>query len=250
MKITTILLAAGKGMRMKSKLPKVLHPLVGRPMVWHALQAIQDFTDEAPVLVVGYQGDEVIAAVGDAAQFVEQTEQLGTGHAVMQTTETLRGKTTLVLVTYGDMPLLTSETFHQIVETQKTNAGPITMLSMINENPRGFGRVVRDSSRLVKAIIEEVDCTPEQLEIKELNVGVYCFEANWLWETLSKIPLSEKGEYYLTDMVGLANNAGLPVKSVVLADAREGMGINSRVHLAEANKIMQQRINQHWMLAG
>jgi bifunctional UDP-N-acetylglucosamine pyrophosphorylase/glucosamine-1-phosphate N-acetyltransferase len=124
------------------------------------------------------------------------------------------------------------------------------MLTMISEFPRGFGRILRNEDGYVTAIVEEVDATPEQLEIKELNVGAYCFKADWLWENLKKLSLSSKGEYFLTDVIGLASKANLPVKALILEDPDEALGINTRVHLAEAETIMRQRINEKWMLAG
>lgn len=250
MKISTVLLAAGMGTRMRSSLPKVLHLLVGRPIIWHCLKAIQAYADEPPVIVIGHQGEAVQQAVGEIAQFVIQNEQLGTGHAVLQAQETLQSKTDLVLVAYGDMPLLTADTFRRIVDTQKENPGPITMLTLIAEDPRGFGRIVRNEDGLVSAIVEEADCTPEQKEIKELNAGVYCFQADWLWENLKNIPQSAKGEYYLTDLVDIASQAGLPVRAMVLEDPAEGLGINTRVHLAEAETALRKRINTGWMLNG
>ena len=250
MKITAVLLAAGKGTRMRSKLPKVLHPLAGRPLIWHSIQAIKDLTDEKPVVVVGHQSEEVQEMVGDTVQFILQEEQLGTGHAVMQAEGLLRGKTDLVLVVSADMPMLTSETLQQLVDTQKNNDGPLTLLTVMTDSPRGFGRILRNESGQVTAIVEEVDATPEQLKIKELNVGAYCFKADWLWGNLKKLPLSSKGEYFLTDAIGIANQAGLPVDAIILENPNEAMGINTRVHLSEAEALMRDRINHKWMLAG
>ncbi len=185
-----------------------------------------------------------------SARCVVQDPPLGTGHAVQQAEASLRGKTDLVLVTYADMPLLRPETLKRLVETQKKNPGPMTMLTVIAADPRGFGRVVRGPDGSVQAIVEEAAATPEQLSINELNVGAYCFSAEWLWDALHQIPLSKKGEYYLTDTVGLAVKAGLPVQALVCDDLAETIGINTRVHLAEAEAAMRQRINRAHMLAG
>jgi len=251
MTLASVILAAGQGTRMKSDLSKVLHPLAGRPLALHAVAIAQAVTDVEPVLVVGRDAEAVREAVGDDAVFVEQAEQRGTGHAVLQARETLRGRTDLVLVTYADMPLLTVGTLRRIVERQRENAGPITMLTLVDENPRGFGRVLRDASGAVTHIVEEAVATPEQLAIKELNAGVYCFDADWLWDHVDRIPLSlPKREYYLTDMIGMAVAEGLRVEAVLTPDARETLGINSRVHLAEAESALRQRINEGWMLAG
>ncbi len=250
MKTTSIILAAGQGTRMKSDLPKVLHPVCGKPMVWHALQAAQSVTDEIPVMVIGHGADGVREAIGDDARFVIQEERLGTGHAVQQAESTLKGETALVLVSSADMPLLTQDTLSQLVERQKANTGPITMFTIIADDPRGFGRIVRGDDKSVKAIVEEADATDEEKAIKELNVGAYCFDADWLWDALARIPRSAKGEYYLTDTVGLAVEAGMRVKAIVLKDAIEAIGVNTRIHLSEAEAGMRLRVNRLHLLNG
>ncbi|HCB02345.1 MAG TPA: UDP-N-acetylglucosamine diphosphorylase/glucosamine-1-phosphate N-acetyltransferase [Anaerolineae bacterium] len=251
MKITAILLAAGQGTRMKSSLPKVLHPIAGKPMIAHALEAIQKSTTEKPIVVVGHGADEVIKYLGDSAQTVLQEPQLGTGHAVMQAEALLKGKTDLVVVCYADMPLLRGETSQKLVETQKNNKGPISMLTVIADDPRGFGRIIRNQNNTVEAIVEEYVATEEQKKIKELNVGGYCFDANWLWEALHRIPKNEKkGEYYLTDTVELASKENLPVLATVMDDVEETIGINTRVHLSEVEVAMRKRINVEHMLNG
>lgn len=251
MKITAILLAAGQGTRMKSSLPKVLHPIAGKPMIWHALQAIRHSTTEKPVVVVGYGAEEVTQYLDDSAQTVLQEPQLGTGHAVMQAEALLKGKTDLIVVCYSDMPLLRSETLQELVETQKRNKGPISMLTVMADDPRGFGRILRKTDGSVNAIVEEYVATAEQLQIKEMNVGGYCFDANWLWDALHRIPKNpRKGEYYLTDVVELASEAGLPVQATVMDDLEEIIGINTRVHLSEVEAAMRRRINHGHMLNG
>lgn len=251
MKSTAILLAAGQGTRMKSSLPKVLHPIAGKPMIWHALRAIQQSTTEKPVVVVGHGADEVKAWLGESAQTVLQEPQLGTGHAVMQAESLLKGKNDLVVVCYSDMPLLRGETLQQLVETQEKNSGPISMLTVIADDPRGFGRVIRRDDGSVEAIVEEYVATPEQLRVRELNVGGYCFDANWLWDALHRIPKNpQKGEYYLTDTVELATRDGLSVQATVMDDLEETIGINTRAHLAEVEAAMRRRITQEHMLNG
>ncbi len=251
MKITAILLAAGQGTRMKSSLPKVLHPVAGKPMIWHALEAIKQSTTGKPIVVVGHGADEVTTYLGDSAHTVLQEPQLGTGHAVMQAESLLKGKTDLVVVCYSDMPLLRGETLQKLVETQKNNKGPISMLTVLADDPRGFGRVIRKADGTVEAIVEEYVATLEQLQVKELNVGGYCFDANWLWEALHRIPKNpKKGEYYLTDTVELASEEGLPVQATVMDDVEETIGINTRVHLSEVEIAMRRRINQRHMLNG
>ncbi len=251
MKVTAILLAAGQGTRMKSKLSKVLHPVAGQPMIWHALHAIQEATTEKPVVVVGHAAQGVIQYLGDSAQTVLQEPQLGTGHAVMQAESVLKGKTDLVVVCYSDMPLLRGVTLKKLVEMQRNNKGPISMLTVIADEPRGFGRIVRKADGTVGAIVEEYVATPEQLQIKELNVGGYCFEADWLWDALKRIPKNpKKGEYYLTDAIELAANDGLPVQALIMDDLQETIGVNTRVHLSEVETAMRVRINHEHMLNG
>jgi len=250
MKITAVLLAAGQGTRMKSDLPKVLHPVCGVPMISHALAAARAASSETPLVVIGHGGERVRTFLGETAQCVLQEPQLGTGHAVLQTEASLRGNTDLVLVTYADMPMLRPETLAHLVETQKHNPGPLTILTVIAADPRGFGRVVRSPDGKVQAIVEEAAASGEQLSIKELNVGAYCFSAAWLWDALHRITLSKKGEYYLTDTVELAVRGGLEVQAVVSDHLAESIGINTRVHLAEADAAMRQRINRAHMLAG
>jgi bifunctional UDP-N-acetylglucosamine pyrophosphorylase/glucosamine-1-phosphate N-acetyltransferase len=251
MKITAVLLAAGQGTRMKSDLPKVLHPLCGKPMLWHVLEALKSATTEKPVVIVGYGAEEVKNYVGDSAECVLQEPQLGTAHAALQAESVLRDKTDYVIVTYADMPLLRGETFKQLLEAQHLNPGPLSLLTVIAEDPRGFGRIVRKADGTVEAIVEEYVATPEQREIKELNVGAYCFKADWLWDALHRIEKNpKKGEYYLTDIVEIAVREDLPVQAVVHNDFLETIGINTRVHLSEAETALRMRINQEHMLNG
>jgi bifunctional UDP-N-acetylglucosamine pyrophosphorylase/glucosamine-1-phosphate N-acetyltransferase len=251
MRVTAVLLAAGQGTRMKSNLPKVLHPVAGKPLIWHALDAISRSTTEKPIVVVGHGADEVTKYLGDSAFTVLQQPQLGTGHAVMQAESLLKGKTDLVVVCYSDMPLMRGETLQKLVETQKNNKGPISMLTVVADDPRGFGRVIRKADGTVESIVEEYVATADQLKVKELNVGGYCFDANWLWDALHRIPKNpKKGEYYLTDTVELATKDGLPVQATLMDDVEETIGINTRVHLSDAELAVRRRINQQHMLNG
>ena len=250
MRVVAVILAAGQGTRIKSNLPKVLHPVAGEPMVLHAIGAAKGVSEDRPVLVVGVGGDRVRETVGERARYVDQQQQLGTGHAVLQARSLLVGQSDVVLVTYADMPLLRAETLHQLVERQRETRPAFTMLTVVQDATRGFGRVLRDASGAVEAIVEEVDATPEQLAIRELNAGVYCFDADWLWSHLEQIPLSVKGEYYLTEMVTIAVAEGRRVEALRTDDPSELLGINTRVHLAEATAVFRQRINEKWMLEG
>lgn len=229
-----VILAAGRGKRMQSDLPKVLHQVNNRPMVDYSLDAAQAATGEKPVVVVGYQADRIMAHLGEKAHFVFQKEQLGTGHALRQAEPLLKDRCQYVLVLTADMPLLTSNTLCQLILTQKRNTGPITMLTLISDTPRGFGRVIRNRNNAVQAIVEEAVASPEQLLIRELNAGVYCFSSNWLWDALYRIKLSPKGEYFLTDLVEIAVKDNLPVQTITLRDPEEALGVNTQDHLFEA----------------
>ncbi|MEJ2707404.1 MAG: bifunctional UDP-N-acetylglucosamine diphosphorylase/glucosamine-1-phosphate N-acetyltransferase GlmU [Anaerolineales bacterium] len=250
MKITSVILAAGKGTRMRSDLPKVLHPLLGKPMFQYAIETARQVTGSDPLMVIGHEAEAVRKAVGSRARLVVQEPQLGTGHAVQQSESMFKERSQLVLVTSADMPLLTPETLNALVEKQVHNSGPFSMLTVIRADAGGFGRVIRDEHGQVVAIVEEAQATQEQLAIQELNVGAYCFDAQWLFQALPRIPLSPKGEYYLTDLVAIAVAEGTSVQALVAPEAEETIGINTRVHLAEAQALLRQRINRAWMLAG
>ena len=250
MRLSAVILAAGQGTRMKSRLPKVLHTLVGKPMAYYALEAARRVTHSAPVLVIGHGAEQVRQVLGDQAEYVLQQPQLGTGHAVMQAEPLLANRTDLVLVIYADMPLLTAQTLGKLVEMAQSHTDPISMLTVTSTETRGFGRILRNEQGQVSGIVEEAQATAEQLDIQELNPGVYCFRAAWLWEALKRIQISPKGEYYLTDLVSMAVTEGHAVQSMSVEDPNEVIGINTRVHLAQAEALLRQRINQSWMLAG
>lgn len=250
MAVDVIILAAGKGTRMVSDLPKPLHQLLGKPMISYVLDAAAPVADRPPIVIVGYGSEEIQATLGESLRYAEQNDLLGTGHAVQQAETFLKGESDLILVLYGDMPLIRTETLNDLIETQKAQDGPLSILTLVEETPRGFGRILRNENGEIQAIIEESDATAEQLEIKELNAGMYCIQADWLWESLSKIPLSSKGEYYLTDLVGIAVQEGKSVASVQVADSQELLGINTRVHLAEAGQVLRSRINKQLMESG
>jgi bifunctional UDP-N-acetylglucosamine pyrophosphorylase/glucosamine-1-phosphate N-acetyltransferase len=235
---------------MRSRFPKVLHPVCGQPMLAYSLAAARQASTETSVVVIGHGAEAVRTWVGDTARCVLQDPPLGTGHALLQAESLLVHNTDLVLVTYADMPLLRPETLQQLVDTQSKNPGPLTLLTVIAPDPRGFGRVVRDAQGKVTAIVEEAAASPDQLSIQELNVGAYCFRSSWLWDALHRLPVSKKGEYYLTDTVALAVQSGQPVEAILCTDLHETIGINTRLHLAEADAAMRLRINTAHMLAG
>ena len=251
MKVRVVLLAAGKGTRMKSRRPKLLHHLCGKPMILHSLESAEQVTKELPVLVVGHGSTAIRETVDSRAEFIEQTEQLGTGHALMQTNHALKDSADLVVVSNADLPLLTSGTLKKLVERQKKNKGPFTILTLRQKEARGFGRVKRNVSGEAIAIIEEAEASEMDLAIDELNVGAYCFHADWLWPALKKIqPSAKKKEYYLTDLLEIAAGERAHIETLSLEDASEAIGINTREHLAEAEAALRQRINRHWMIEG
>jgi bifunctional UDP-N-acetylglucosamine pyrophosphorylase/glucosamine-1-phosphate N-acetyltransferase len=251
MKLQPILLAAGFGTRMRSKMPKMLHPLGGKPLVLHALDAAAALGGELPIVVVGHGEDVVRQAVGPKARFAVQEQMLGTGHAVMAAETAAReAGAELVLVSYADMPLVRTETLRKLLETQQANPGPMSMVTVILDDPHGYGRVIRRADGSVAAIVEEAVATAEQLAIRELNVSLFCFRADWLWGALKRIQVSPKGEYYLTDVVEIAVRDGLRVAAFAAADPDEMVGINTRVHLAEAEAILRKRTNLRLMEAG
>ncbi len=249
--VAAVVLAAGLGTRMKSETPKVLHELGGRPLLQWAVDAAQQAVAGGRVVVV--IGEEARQAAEQLlhgqASFALQAERLGTAHATLQARQPVSGADR-ILVTSADMPLLRPETLRALIDTQRRNTGPMTLLTAHSETPRGFGRLVRNEAGDVAAIVEEAHTTPEQRLIREVNVGAYCFRADWLWTSLVELPLSPKGEYYLTDLVERAVGGGLGVSVVTTDDADEVIGINTRDHLAEAETALRGRINRGWMLAG
>ncbi|MFN8495269.1 MAG: bifunctional UDP-N-acetylglucosamine diphosphorylase/glucosamine-1-phosphate N-acetyltransferase GlmU [Caldilineaceae bacterium] len=253
MQIATVILAAGFGTRMRSELPKVLHTVAGRPMVEWAVRLGEAISTMPPVVVVGHGKEQVQALLGDRVQYAVQSELLGTGHAVRQAETLLRGRADAVLVIYADTSLLQISTLQNLMALFEQNRASdklaMTMLTVTRDDPQGFGRVIRNALGEIQEIVEEVDCTPEQKAIRELNPGIYCFDGNWLWDNLAKIPLSKKGEYYLTDMVGIAVKQGRTVITTP-APLEDVNGINTRVQLARAEKVLRQRINEKHMLAG
>lgn len=245
-----VILAAGEGTRMLSVLPKPLHSLLGKPLIEYVLEASESLSEKPPVMVVGHGADLIKDSLGERVRFVEQAKLLGTGHAVQQAEELLSGYSDLVLILYGDMPLIRQSTLKSIIEIQGSHDGPMTILTVESADPRGFGRINRDSAGNIQAIVEEADASPEELMITELNAGIYCFRSDWLWPSLNKLGISSNGEYYLTDLVSLAARDGLSIKSVLAGDPEEFIGINTRVHLAESSQILRKRINQELMLSG
>jgi bifunctional UDP-N-acetylglucosamine pyrophosphorylase / glucosamine-1-phosphate N-acetyltransferase len=251
MKLAAVILAAGQGTRMKSNVPKVLHPIAGKPMVRYALDAARAMGADQTVLVVGHGAEQVRAAVGVDALFAEQAEQRGTGHAVLAARDLLRGRADSVLVTYADMPLLRTETLQRLVDLHASSRASITMLTVLAQDSMGFGRIVRNKRRRMLGIVEEADATPVQLAIRELNCGVYCFDARWMWDHLPRLrPNGKNKEYYLTDLVAMAVKERIAIATIVLEDVDEIIGVNTRIHLARTEKIMRARIGDLLMQSG
>ncbi len=250
MRFEAVILAAGLGTRMKSSQPKVLHPLGGQPLILWAVEACRAATGKDPVIVIGPEGDEIRTLLGEGCRFVQQTERLGTGHAVRQTEDLLKGNAEVVLVTNADMPLIRPESLERLVQAQEKHQGPLTMLIGESHQARGFGRVERDPGGRILGVVEDAHADEQQRKITELNLGAYAFDAQWLWSNLQEVALSPKGEYYLTDMVALAVNQGLEVASVPFEHESELVGINTRAHLAEAEAALRALTNQRWMIAG
>lgn len=252
MRLATVVLAAGEGTRMKSRRTKLLHRLAGKPMARYALDTALEVGAEETTFVVGKNSDELRRVLGERGiSYAYQPERKGTGHATMQARSLLQGRSDLVLVYYGDMPLLKAESLRKLVENQEQGRTALTMLTLISEDSMGFGRVIRAPDGRVLEIVEEKVATPEQLAVQEINCGIYCFDADWLWSHIDQIPLNPIAqEYYLTDMVGIAVADGKRVEAVVSDDPEEMIGINNRVHLSRAEAVIRRRINERIMLAG
>lgn len=252
MQLTVAILAAGQGTRMRSDLPKVLHPVAGRSLVAEVLDVARQLAPARLALVVGHGADQVRATLGELPDgvYVLQAPQLGTGHAVAQARPALDGWGDTVLVLYGDTPLMRPETLRSLLERHESKGAVVTLLTFLPDDPTGYGRIVRDEAGRIQAIVEEKVATPEQRAIRESNSGIMAFNAAWLWQNLDRIQLSAVGEYYLTDMIGLAVDQGRPVTSVVAENPAEVMGVNTRVQLAEASAVLFQRRREALMLAG
>ena len=258
MTLAVVLLAAGHGSRMQSKKQKVLHDVGGKPMIQHVFESAAAVADLKPVIVVGPGEEGARRLLGDAANYVVQDERLGTGHATLVARGLLRGRADQVLVAYGDMPLLRAETWRRLAATQAEEGATIAMLTVMGDTDSTFGRVIRDGSGQVAEIVEVAeaqlrDDTEAILATRELNVGVYCFDAPWLWEQLPNLPLREAREgheYYVTDMVGIAVAQGCAVEAVVLEDADEGLSAGTREELAAVEKAFRRRAAQKWLASG
>ncbi len=246
--LTVVILAAGEGKRMRSRQPKVLHPLCGRPLIGYALRTARALADRI-VVVVGPNAEPVRTVVGDDVAIVEQRERLGTGHAVLQARAVGAGGGT-ILVLPGDVPLLSSETLERLVGHHQATGAAATVLTAVVDRPQGYGRILRQGGR-VKRIVEDRDATDDQKKINEINTSVYCFEAPRLWAALDDVkPDNEHGEYYLTDVIGILARAGGRIEAQAAADPVEALGINDRKQLAAVAAIQRGRILERLMADG
>ena len=250
MKTTAVILAAGQGTRMKSKLPKVLHKALGKPMVQWVIDCLTQAGVEDKIAVLGHGGEQVAQVVEQQAAIVYQAEQLGTGHAVMQAVPALVEENECVLVICGDTPLLRAQTIQALIEKHQAEGNAVTLLTAYAENPTGYGRIVRDEQQIT-AIVEQKDASEEQKLIKEINTGTYCFDQNFLVQYLATLNTNNaQKEYYLTDLIKIANEHQLPVGGFVLADFNESLGVNNRIQLSQAEAVLRQRKCEEVMLAG
>ena len=248
---TSVILAAGMGTRMKSKMPKVLHTVCGKPLSKWVIDASEAAGADKVCAVVGHKAETVKEVLGDVCKFALQAEQKGTGHAVMQAIDVIKNSKGEVVILNGDTPLITAETINKAIEYHKNNGNQATVITAILDDATGYGRIVRDNDGSVLKIVEQKDASEEEKKINEVNSGMYVFDAQSLVYALDKItPNNAQGEYYLTDTLEILLSAGKKIGGYAISDNDEIRGINDRVQLNEAEKIMQKRINEYHMRNG
>jgi bifunctional UDP-N-acetylglucosamine pyrophosphorylase/glucosamine-1-phosphate N-acetyltransferase len=264
--LAVVIMAAGLGKRMKSSLAKVLHPVAGRPMVLYVLDVAGRLAEQGVAVVVGHQGAEVrkvVEAVGGRIAVAEQVRQLGTGHAVLQARpvfDRLPRKPSRYVILNGDTPLLTEATVRELLAVHETQRATVTLLTSVLDDATGYGRVIRRrrdewlqgaADNVVQSIVEDKDASPDERLVRESNVGTYVVDGDFLFPALEKLdPRNAQGEYYLTDIVQMAVQQGRTVSALRLRTIDEGLGINSRVQLADAERVIRQRIRERWLEAG
>lgn len=249
--LVTVILAAGKGTRMKSALPKVLHAAGGKPMLQHVLDAAKEAGARRNIVVTGFGGDVVEQAMQGQAEFVTQAEQLGTGHAVMQTKDLLSDETGTVMVLCGDTPLLTGELLKKLYDAHTEAGAKATVLTAVMPDATGYGRIIRSADGSVEKIVEHKDASEEERKVREVNSGIYCFDAKALFDALSKVTNDNvQGEYYLPDVLEILKDKGEKIWAVAADDYECTLGINSRQQLASAEKILRRRKNEQLMADG
>ncbi|EFX52134.1 UDP-N-acetylglucosamine diphosphorylase/glucosamine-1-phosphate N-acetyltransferase [Streptococcus cristatus ATCC 51100] len=246
-----VILAAGKGTRMKSDLPKVLHKVAGISMLEHVFRSVSAIEPEKTVTVIGHKAELVEQVLAGQTEFVRQTEQLGTGHAVMMAEPVLENLTGQTLVIAGDTPLITGESLKNLIDFHINHKNVATILTAEADNPFGYGRIVRNQHGEVIKIVEQKDASDFEQQIKEINTGTYVFDNARLFEALKNINTNNaQGEYYITDVIGIFRENGEKVGAYTLKDFDESLGVNDRVALATAESIMRRRINQQHMING
>lgn len=250
MAASALILAAGQGTRMKSSKPKVVHEILGKPLVRWVIDSAHDAGIDEVVGVVGHGREQVEPLFHDAS-CVYQEQQLGTAHAVLIARDAFANREGSLVVLTGDSPLVRSETIKDLIKTREEAQAAVVVLTMEAENPFGYGRIVRDAAGDIEAIVEQKDCTADQAEITECNSGFYCFDKAVLFDALEKVSTDNaQGEYYLTDVVQIARAQGLRVIALKAQDASECLGVNSRLQLSQASALLQQRINEAHMANG
>lgn len=246
-----IILAAGKGTRMKSKYHKVLHPLLGKPMIRYIIDHVSSLNPKKIITVVGHGAEDVMDYLGSESEYVYQAEQLGTGHAVKVASEQLGNQSGTTLVICGDTPLITTDTLKTLIQTHQTEQAKATILTAYQEQPYGYGRIVRDQHQHVCQIVEEKDATDMERNIKEINTGTYCFDNAELYRSLNQITTNnQQHEYYLTDIVDILYRSDQHVAAYMMEDVQESLGINDRVALAQATDWLLQKIRLKHMQQG
>lgn len=249
--IVAVVLAAGKGTRMKSNKSKLVHKIYGKELVKRVVETARKSNIDEVIAVVGYKKEQVQIVLGDSVEYAYQEEMKGTGHAVLQTEQYLKDKHGKVVVLNGDVPIIRPETIKGLVEKSIHNKEYATLLTAIYNNPTGYGRIVRDEGGNIKEIIEEKDATEDQKRIQEINAGVYCFDIQELLTALKELkPNNSQGEFYLTDVVKIMNDKGLKTGAVIVKDNTEILGVNDRMQLELLTKVLKMRINQYHMQNG
>ena len=249
--VIAVVMAAGKGTRMKSNKSKLVHQIYGKELVTRVVETAKKAEVNDIIAVVGYKKEQVQAVLGESVKYAYQEEMLGTGHAVMQTVKYLEGRKGKVVVLNGDVPILRPETLKNLIQKSINNKEYATLLTAIYDNPTGYGRIIRDEGGNIKGIVEQKDATEEQKEIQEINAGIYCFDIEELLLALKEIkPNNAQGEYYLTDVIKIMNDKGLKTGAVIVEDNTEILGVNDRLQLEMLTRILRLRINQEHMRNG
>lgn len=246
-----IVMAAGKGTRMKSKKSKLVHKIYGKEIIRRAVENVKRAGIEEVITVVGYQKEQIEEVLKDTVKYAVQDEQLGTGHAVMQAAKLLEGRKGKVLVLNGDHPIMRPETLKNLVDVSNSRGESATILTIVHDNILPYGKIIHDEQGNIKQIIEHKDCTPEQQQIREVNLGMYCFDIEELQSALKELKNDNvQNEYYLTDVIKIMYDKGLKTGSIVVSDNAEVLGVNDRMDLQILTKALQLRINTEHMKNG